>query len=66
LALCWWNDTRSFSALAMNLLEKQPWIWYMKRRQFKNWNYGTGKPEYAKCVDISTKAAFARNDVTEF
>jgi K(+)-stimulated pyrophosphate-energized sodium pump len=24
---------------------------------------GTGKPEYAKCVDISTKA-LARNDVT--
>jgi hypothetical protein len=27
---------------------------------------GTGKPEYAKCVDISTKSCFARNDVARY
>jgi K(+)-stimulated pyrophosphate-energized sodium pump len=27
---------------------------------------GTGKPEYAKCVDISTKGCTKRNDVAGF
>jgi K(+)-stimulated pyrophosphate-energized sodium pump len=30
---------------------------YEVRRQFRKFLEGTGKPEYAKCVDISTKAA---------
>jgi K(+)-stimulated pyrophosphate-energized sodium pump len=46
-----------FSALAMNSVGKLPWTWYEVRRQFKipGIMEGTGKPEYAKCVDISTK-----------
>jgi K(+)-stimulated pyrophosphate-energized sodium pump len=50
-----------FSALAMNSVGKAAMdMVYEVRRQFKEIPgimQGTGKPEYAKCVDISTKAA---------
>jgi K(+)-stimulated pyrophosphate-energized sodium pump len=46
-----------FSALAMNSVEKQPWIWCTKYvvslKEIPGIVEGTGKPEYAKCVDIS-------------
>jgi K(+)-stimulated pyrophosphate-energized sodium pump len=46
-----------FSALAMNSVGK-PWTWCMKcvaSSEIPGIMEGTGKPEYAKCVDISTK-----------
>lgn len=50
-----------FSALAMNSVGKAAMdMVYEVRRQFKEIPgimAGTGKPDYAKCVDISTKAA---------
>ncbi len=50
-----------FSALAMNAVGKAAMeMVYEVRRQFKNIPgimEGTGKPDYAKCVDISTKAS---------
>ena len=50
-----------FSALAMNSVGKAAMeMVHEVRRQFKEIPgilEGTGKPEYAKCVDISTKAA---------
>ncbi len=50
-----------FSALAMNSVGKAAMdMVYEVRRQFKEIPgimEGTGKPDYAKCVDISTKAA---------
>jgi len=50
-----------FSALAMNSVGKAAMdMVYEVRRQFKEIPgimEGNGKPEYAKCVDISTKAA---------
>ena len=50
-----------FSALAMNSVGKAAMeMVYEVRRQFKNIPgimEGTGKPDYAKCVDISTKAS---------
>jgi K(+)-stimulated pyrophosphate-energized sodium pump len=57
-----------FSALAMNSVGKAAMeMVYEVRRQFKEIPgimEGKGKPEYAKCVDISTKASLKRNDVT--
>jgi Na+/H+-translocating membrane pyrophosphatase len=59
-----WNDTVVFSALAMNSVGKQLWIWCMKYvvslREIPGIMEGTGKPEYAKCVDISTKLLCAK------
>jgi len=50
-----------FSALAMNAVGKAAMeMVYEVRRQFKEIPgimEGTGKPDYAKCVDISTKAS---------
>jgi K(+)-stimulated pyrophosphate-energized sodium pump len=50
-----------FSALAMNSVGKAAMdMVYEVRRQFKEipgFLEGTGKPEYGKCVEISTKAA---------
>ncbi len=50
-----------FSALAMNSVGKAAMeMVYEVRRQFKDIPgimEGTGKPDYAKCVDISTKAS---------
>jgi K(+)-stimulated pyrophosphate-energized sodium pump len=50
-----------FSALAMNSVGKAAMdMVYEVRRQFREISgimAGTGKPDYAKCVDISTKAA---------
>ncbi|MDG1476464.1 MAG: sodium/proton-translocating pyrophosphatase, partial [Vicingaceae bacterium] len=50
-----------FSALAMNAVGKAAMeMVYEVRRQFKTIPgimEGTGKPDYAKCVDISTKAS---------
>jgi Na+/H+-translocating membrane pyrophosphatase len=46
------------SRLAMNSVGKQLWIWCMKYvvSLRNSRNYGRGKPEYAKCVDISQAA----------
>ena len=50
-----------FSALAMNAVGKAAMdMVYEARRQFKEIPgimEGTGKPDYAKCIDISTKAS---------
>jgi len=50
-----------FSALAMNAVGKAAMeMVYEVRRQFKDIPgimEGTGKPDYAKCIDISTKAS---------
>ena len=50
-----------FSALAMNSVEKLQWTWCTKyvvsSKDIPGIMEGTGKPEYGKCVEISTKAA---------
>jgi len=57
-----------FSALAMNAVGKAAMEMVQEvRRQFKDIPgimEGTGKPEYDKCVAISTQASSKRNDVT--
>jgi K(+)-stimulated pyrophosphate-energized sodium pump len=56
-----WNDTGSFLGFSHEFSWKAAMdMVYEVRRQFREIPgimEGTGKPEYAKCVDISTKAA---------
>jgi K(+)-stimulated pyrophosphate-energized sodium pump len=57
-----------FSALAMNSGKPQ-WTWFMKfvAVQRNSRNYGRNrKPEYGKCVEISTKAALREMMLPEF
>ena len=59
-----------FSALAMNAVGKAAMeMVYEVRRQFKEIPgimEGKGKPEYDKCVDISTKSILKTNDGLDY
>jgi Na+/H+-translocating membrane pyrophosphatase len=63
-----WNDTRSFLCFGNEFVGKaaMDMVYEASSVQGNSEYKELENPEYAKCVDISTKAAFARNDVTEF